>query len=136
MNYRVSRKRIQGESIAKRFLRSPLFFFLCFGVMLIAAISFAKAFFAWRVITNEVSKVSQQTQIINQQEKELDQERAFAGDPAYQELQARKNLGLKKPGEEVIVIVPQEQKSEVSDQKSESNEEKGWWAMISKWFKK
>lgn len=130
VNYRFSKKRFQGESWVKRILSSPWFFIFSFVFLVLSIFPLVRSVGSLRFVLSQEKRLNQESVELALQESQAEGEKAALQDPAFQELLARKNFGMKKPGEEVVVIVPpavsdQENKEEVSDQ-SESS----WWANI------
>ena len=130
VNYRFSKKRFQGESWVKRILSSPWFFIFSFVFLVLSIFPLVRSVGSLRFVLSQEKRLNQESVELALQESQAEGEKAALQDPAFQELLARKNFGMKKPGEEVVVIVPpavsdQESKEEISDQ-SESS----WWANI------
>ena len=115
---------------------SPLTLFMALGIFLILLYPTTKAFLARRLIREQEMKLDRELSQLEKEEQKAREGHEASQDPAYQELEARRNHGLKKPGEEVIVIVPvQEERQETSDMRQGTAEVKGWWATIFPTFK-
>jgi len=74
---------------------------------------------------SQIESIQKEIQILEQKKAELQEKIAQAGSKDYLEKVAREQLGLKKPGEGVIVITKED------EEKREEEEEKSLWD----WFK-
>ena len=64
----------------------------------------ARTYSQRRLVEKEISDVNSQISDYEQKNKEMNDMIAYFQSPQYLEAQARLNLNLKKPGEEVVVI--------------------------------
>ena len=76
-------------------------------------------------LTERVEELRKEIQILEQKNKELRAKIIRAQEPDFLEEKAREELGLKKPGEEVVVILPIEE-----DVEEPVEEEKSFWQKI------
>lgn len=126
-NFKKNKKRRNAKSI---------FFLIFFGVLLLAGIGFL----SWTNIKikqrrerllSRVENLKKEIQMLEEKNKELKRQVSQSGTPEYLEKVAREQLGLKAPGEEVVIISKEnEEKEEVK-----AEEEQGWWQKIKNFFK-
>ena len=76
-------------------------------------------------LTERAEELRKEIQILEQKNKELRAKIIRAQEPDFLEEKAREELGLKKPGEEVVVILPIEE-----DVEEPVEEEKSFWQKI------
>lgn len=85
--------------------------------------------------TRQIEELQRQIREAEERKKELEKNVSSADSQEYLEEVARKNYGLKKPGEEVVVISKEEEEKEVKKEEQESEENiwdpKTWWEWIS-----
>ena len=82
-------------------------------------------------LTERAEELRKEIQILEQKNQELQAKIARVGEPDFLEEKAREKLGLKKPGEEVVVILPIKEEVE---ELVEVEEEKNFWQKIWNWF--
>jgi len=85
------------------------------------------------LVRKEVDNLEVTITELQQSNKELSEKIIYYGSPSFRERIARERMGLQKPGEEVIVILP-EAKSKVAEKDPEDslpNYEK-WWKFFFK----
>lgn len=96
-------------------------------LLFFAAIGFL-IFSNWRInkrrteLVSKIQYLQQEIQVTEKKNQELKSGISQGSSQSYLEEIARSNLGLKKPGEEVVVVLPPPEK-ETEGQK----EEKGFW---------
>jgi len=76
---------------------------------------------------SRVDSLKQEISALEEKNKELKAQISWISEQEYLEKEARERLNLKKPGEEVVAIVPQEQENK---QSLEAVESKSWWEKI------
>lgn len=117
-----------------------IFFSVLLGVSLLIVVGFL-------VITNfriqqrrakliaQAENIQKEVQILEKRNKELKKGVFQTGSEEYLEKVAREQLGLKLPGEEVVVITREDQKEEKTEEKEEDFwGPRKWWEWIkSKW---
>ena len=81
-------------------------------------------------LTERTEELRKEVQTLEQKRQELQAKIARAEDPDFLEERFREELGLKKPGEEVVVIVSSPEKEVEEPVK----EEKTFWQKIQNWF--
>ena len=79
----------------------------------------------------KITNLKQEIALLEQRKKELEEKKSQIKSNEYLEEVAREELGLKKPGEEVVVV--QEEKPE---QKKEIEEKKSWWERIKSFWRR
>ncbi len=82
---------------------------------------------SWKV-NKEVENLRNQIKELKEANQEYTQKLIYYQSPSYREKIARERFGLQKPGEEVVVIVPEEKpkSEEVKEEDKKTNPEK-WW---------
>ena len=80
-------------------------------------------------LTERAEELRKEIQILEQKNQELQAKIIQAEELDFLEEKAREKLGLKRPGEEVIVILPIEE-----DVEEPVEEEKSFWEKIWNWF--
>ena len=113
-----------------RITQTSLFFFILIGffVLLITGfLIYTNINIALRraELTERAEELRKEIQILEQKNKELRAKIIRAQEPDFLEEKAREELGLKKPGEEVVVILPIEE-----DVEEPVEEEKSFWQKI------
>jgi len=83
-------------------------------------------------LTARTASLKEEIEILEQKNQELKENISQAGGEEYLEKVAREQLGLKAPGEEVVVIT-----GEREEEKEEVKEEEGsWWEKIKSIWKR
>ena len=77
-------------------------------------------------LTERVEELRKEIQILEQKNQELQTKIVRAGKPDFLEERAREELGLKKPGEEVVLILPIEKDVEKSIEEEKTFWQKFW----------
>ena len=92
----------------------------------------------WWSLRQETHRAQSETEKIEERVKKLSNELELVTDPAYLEQEARRNLNVKREGEEVFVVVGLEsikQEEHFSLVSSEPVEEKGEvWENVKSWW--
>lgn len=111
-----------------------IFFSVLFGVLFLLVIGFLivtnlKINQRRAQLTTRITSLKEEIEILEQKSQELKENISQAEGEEYLEKVAREQLGLKAPGEEVVVITGEreEEKEEVKE------EEKTWWEKILFW---
>ena len=86
-------------------------------------------------MVNRIDELRKEIKDLESKNKELDKEVNASGSPEALEKIAREQLGMKKPGEEVVVINTDSQKEEKKPEEAKPEEQKaGVFQSIWKWF--
>ena len=101
-----------------------------FGLILIAYLLFSvgKTFYQSWVVSKEVDDLKNQISELKESNELYASKLLYYQSPSYRERIARERFGLQKPGEEVVVVVPEE-KPKIVEEKSTiklTNPQK-WW---------
>lgn len=119
-------KKIRKES------RQSIFFSIFLGILTIVVIGFL--FFSNFRINQRRAELAARLESLKKEVKELEEKRAKlearvseTREESYLEKEARERLGLKKPGEEVVVVLPPEE-----NQKEKVKEKNFWQKFIQK----
>ena len=75
-------------------------------------------------LISQIKKLEKEIQELDKKNQELKAGISQISDESYLEETAREKLGLKKPGEEVVVVLPP------PESPNENKEEKGFWQKI------
>lgn len=98
--------------------------------LVLVLLPLAKTYSQRRLVENEINDVKKQISDFEKKNKEMEDMISYFDSPQYLEAQARLNLNLKKPGEQVIVISGAEE-SEVTLADSSLDENQSsyakWW---------
>lgn len=88
------------------------------------------------VFTARIESLRKEIQILEEKNKELKEEISQSGSEEYLEKVAREQLGLKAPGEEVIVINKEEKEEQPEIKQNEKNfwNPKSWWEWLKSKF--
>ncbi len=118
-------------SIFKKIISNKYLFFLLFFFLLLALIYLVKAINYRRLLSEELDYFEEQVEGIETENQNLVDNLEKSKTEYFKEKAARLNMGLQKPGERVIVIVPLEtdcspDKIQPSSPKSSLNF-KTWW---------
>lgn len=84
-------------------------------------------------LTARISALKEEIQILEQKNQELKEKMSEAGKEEYLEKVARDQLGMKAPGEEVVVV-KKEEASATEGSAETMEEKKSWWEMIKGFF--
>jgi len=124
-------KRNGGRSIKSIML--SLFF-----IVLSAAVIFFLGSTNWKIyqkkasLQTRVAELKKEADFLEQKNNELNKNLSYAKSDDYLEMIARDQLGMKKPGEEVISI-QKEETSSLQDN-SRKEEDKTWWDSLKSIF--
>ena len=88
------------------------------------------------MFTARIESLRKEIQILEEKNKELKEEISQSGSEEYLEKVAREQLGLKAPGEEVIVINKEEKEEQPEIKQNEKNfwNPKSWWEWLKSKF--
>jgi len=116
----------------KNVLLSFFMTFLLLGTIVFLAATNWKIFEKRADLKAKVGQLEEQVLALENKNQELKDNISYAQSQDYLEEAARDKLGLKKPGEEVIVV----QKESSSAEASENKEKNDWWEIIKSWWPK
>jgi len=115
----------------RRFLNT-LFFSLGIILLFVLTVGFL-VFSNWKItkkrekLTAQINELKQEIQVLEKKNKQLKSEISQTSSPSHLEEVARSKLGLKKPGEKTVVVLPPKEKEEVKKEK-----ESLWQRILSK----
>lgn len=105
---KIARKKSSGKTNFSRFF---------FALLAILAITFL-AISNWRLgqkrlsLAERFKTLEKETKILEEKNKELEAQISYASRESFLEREARERFNLKKPGEEVVAVVPPEETEE------------------------
>ncbi|MDD2681279.1 MAG: septum formation initiator family protein [Patescibacteria group bacterium] len=106
-NFRQSRK--SSTSSLSRYLAGPkVFAIIALIFLLLILVPLAKDYSRKRIIENEIIDIQNQISDFEDKNKDLKEMIDYFQSDASLEEQARLNLGLKRPGETVVVVTDEE----------------------------
>ena len=78
---------------------------------------------------SRIESIKEEIRILEEKNRELEEKNSNAGSEEHLEQVAREQLGMKSPGEEVVVITKEEDKGNVEETKEKKNywNPKNWW---------
>jgi cell division protein FtsL len=114
------------------FIQSPKIFVILLVVLLFSAFWFLKSWQDNKKVNQEIENLEREMSILEKDTIEMEELIAYFNSQAFIEEKAREDLGLKNPGENVIVLVNQDETNQpkIEDVKSEENKESNfikWW---------
>lgn len=134
MCYNISMKRSE-KSLLKQFFTSRIFLVVAFGVAVIIAIGYAKAYYQDYQVREQIKLF--QDQVAGQKSKkfELLELINYVSSTAFVEEKARTELNMKKAGEQVVIVKnndntensAQKSTNQTVDEKPLSNIVKWWY---------
>ena len=86
-----------------------------------------KMFYQSYQVNKEIDSIAQEIQKTKELNRELTEKIIYYKSGSYKEKVARERLGMQKPGEEVIVILPEEKNPEDDKNKDQSPNYVKWW---------
>ncbi len=111
---------------ARRGSWQNIFFFILLGSLILTVIGFLVVS-NFRInqrraeLSSRIEGLKKEIQALEEKREALQARVSQSGEEGYLEKEARESFNLKKPGEEVVKILPLEEKKE------KSGEEKQWW---------
>jgi cell division protein FtsL len=79
-------------------------------------------------VNKEISSLKTTIDDLRKSNKQLSEQILYYQSPSYREKIARERMGLQKPGEEVMVILPEEKPKEVTnDPDAKFSNPQKWW---------
>jgi len=118
------------NSLIRKVLKSKLFLFFCLIILVFLIISFGKEFTRRYYLEKEVEKLEEQIAELENRNQKFTELVDYLNTEDFTEAEARLKMGLKKPGEEVMVIeYPEGQEKEMVSENNNSdltNPDK-WW---------
>lgn len=125
-----------AKKIKKRKSYQTLFFSVLLGLLTLIVIGFL-IISNWRINQKRteykarIEALEKEIQILEEKSKELESQISQASSETFLEKEAREKLGLKKPGEEVVVVLPpKESKEEKTKEEKHFWNPQGWWEWI------
>jgi len=117
-------KKIKKERSGK-----SIFFFIILGISILTAIGFLtlsnwKIYQKRKEFTSRLQVFEEKIQALQKKSQELKAKILQIGSENYLEKEARERLGLKKPGEEVVVVLPPEKNQEEQKEREKNFLEK------------
>ena len=112
----------------KKVHRQNIFFYVLFGVLLFGVMSFLVVS-NWKInqkraeYNAQIENLQEQLQELETKRQQLQSQISQTSGEAYLEEQARERLNLKKPGEEVVSVLP-------AEETTIKEIEKGFWKQI------
>lgn len=113
----------------KRSSWKSIFFSMFFVLLVIFVIGFL-FITNWKIkqrrveLTNRIETLKQEVAILEEKNQEIKERISQSGKEEYLEEVARDQLGLKAPGEEVLVV---KKESSFAEALEDEEEEKSWW---------
>ncbi|MFH1451032.1 MAG: septum formation initiator family protein [bacterium] len=107
---------------------SIFFFLLFFLITVFFVFSSERVYGRKKELTDQVEELEKQLQELEQKNEDLKASISRATDDDYLEEGARERLSLKKPGEEVVVVLPSEGSDGLLPENIKTN--KGFWEII------
>ncbi len=103
---------------------------LCLGFLIMILFPLAKTYTQKKILEKEIAEVQKEIDSFERDNQEMKEMIEYLQSEQFLEEQARLNLNLKKPGEQVVVINNEARNLEVKE--SEQNEVEGgnlakWW---------
>lgn len=123
----------QKESLFFRIFSSKIFFLLVFIFSIYMGLSLYKDLNQRKKIKNEISNLQSQIQGVDKQNSELKNLISYFETDEYIEEFSREKLGLKKPGEQIIVL-PNDDLLNVDPQNKEENSGLKIYANLKLWW--
>lgn len=94
----------EQTSLKKRFFGSRLFLFILFGIALVVAIGYARAYYQDYKIKQEIKSLQNEVNSLQQKKIKTIDLLKYVSSSSYVEDQARIELNMKKPGENVLFL--------------------------------
>ncbi|MFA7244863.1 MAG: septum formation initiator family protein [Candidatus Magasanikbacteria bacterium] len=105
----------EQQSLKKRFFSSRLFLFILFGITLLVALGYARAYYQAYKINQEIKSLQNEVNSLKQKKIKTIDLLKYVSSSSYVEDQARIELNMKKPGENVLFL------NNSLDEKNEGN---------------
>ncbi|MEK9129972.1 MAG: septum formation initiator family protein [Patescibacteria group bacterium] len=137
---------IKNENLFwRKIYTSPFFFFLGIIILIFCFVSFGKESYRYYKINKEVSSLKQEIKKLEEKKIQTKELIEYLETESFQEKQARLELGMKKPNEQVVILTGASKKIENKsiDINSENNKDTKennskiinpikWWEYFSK----
>jgi cell division protein FtsB len=110
----------------KKQSRSSLFFSILLGTVIFVVVGFLVVA-NWRINQNraefnsQIESLQKEIQILEEKRQALQAQISQTSEQEYLEKEARETFNLKKPGEEVVAILPAE------EEETPAEKERVWW---------
>jgi len=121
------------QSIIFKIFNSKIFLIIILVIFLFAVYFLVKISFRRNQVDQKIAELEKQAEKIKKENAAIEKLIEYLEDPVFKEREARLKLGLQKPDEKVVVIIPPDEnsgleveKKEVSSQKKRLNPQK-WW---------
>ena len=113
----------------KETLFSILIVVLFIGLILFLIISNVRVNKKRAQYLSKIESIKEEIRILEEKNKELRENASNAESEEHLEQVAREQLGMKSPGEEVVVITKEDDKEDIEETKEEKNywNPKNWW---------
>lgn len=123
------------KKIGKARPRKNIFFPILLGVVLLLVIGF---FVVTNIrisqrrakLTARIESLKKEIQILEEKKTQLQEKISQAGSKEYLEKVAREQLGLKAPGEEVVVVTKEQEKEKETAEEKSFWSPQGWWEWL------
>lgn len=98
-------------------------------VLVFGAVAFVtfELYMQKRQVDSEITRLTEQSNKLNQDNGELSELIKYLDTPEYQEKEAREKLNLKRPGEEVVVLPEDSEGGQVASAQTESGSNPEKW---------
>lgn len=108
----------------------PLFFYSILGIMVLIIVGFLidsnlKINKKRKELLGQINYLKKEIQVLEEKKQKLKAGILKQGTEDYLEKEAREKLGLKKPGEEVVVVLPPKE-----NQEKQAKEKKNFWEKL------
>ncbi|OIO18514.1 MAG: hypothetical protein COY69_02995 [Candidatus Magasanikbacteria bacterium CG_4_10_14_0_8_um_filter_32_14] len=97
-------KNTEKVGIKKRFFGSRLFLFIMFGLAVVVAVGYARAYYQDYKIKQEIKNLQDEVSSLKKKKINTIDILKYVSSTAYVEDQARTELNMKKPGENVVFV--------------------------------
>lgn len=114
---------------------SKILTFLVFLIIFYAFFSLSKIFWKSYKLKTEISSLEKEISQLEERKRELKNLITYYGTSSYKEKEARQRLGYQKPGEHVLIIMPEKTPSTVEEEeKLQEKLEKPNWQLWWEYF--
>jgi len=110
-------------------MENPIVLFVGGLLILIIVAQASSAYLRSRTFRNQVANLKGESQQYETDIQELESRIAHLKTAEGVELEARDRLNMKKPGENVVVIIDENEKNQ-----STEGDDTSWWKRVSTWF--
>jgi len=96
-----------GQSFFRRFFASRLFLLVCLVIMCLIALGYARAYYQDYKVKLEIERLQEEAKKLENKKLESMEILKYVSSPEFVENKARTDLNMRKPGENVAIIVNQ-----------------------------